>query len=45
MVETVLMYGSTAWTLTQSLDKKLDGAYTQKAESSEECDLAAVHYK
>ena len=28
MVEMVL-YGSTAWTLTQSLDKKLDGAYTK----------------
>ena len=26
-VETVLLYISTAWTLTQSLDKKLDGAY------------------
>ena len=28
-VETVFLYGSTAWTLTQSLDKKLDGAYTK----------------
>ena len=28
-VETILLYGSTAWTLTQSLDKKLDGAYTK----------------
>ena len=28
-VETALLYGSTAWTLTQSLDKKLDGAYTK----------------
>ena len=28
-VETVLLFGSTAWTLTQSLDKKLDGAYTK----------------
>ena len=28
-VETVLPYGSTAWTLTQSLDKKLDGAYAK----------------
>ena len=27
-VETVL-YGSTAWTLTQSLDKKFGGAYTK----------------
>ena len=25
----VLLCGSTAWTLTQSLDKKLDGAYTK----------------
>ena len=28
-VETVLLYGSTAWTLTQSLDKKLDRAYAK----------------
>ena len=28
-VETVLLDGSTAWTLTQSLDKKLDDAYTK----------------
>ena len=27
-VESILLYGSTAWTLTQSLDKKLDGACT-----------------
>ena len=37
MVETVLLYGSTAWTLTQSPDKKLDGAYTKMC--GEECDL------
>ena len=29
MVETVLLCGSTAWTLTQSLDKRLDRAYTK----------------
>ena len=29
MVETVLLYGLTAWTLTQSQDKKLDGVYTK----------------
>ena len=29
MIETVLLYGSTTWTLTQSLDKTLDGAYTK----------------
>ena len=28
-VETVLLYGSTAWALTQSLDKNLDGACTK----------------
>ena len=28
-VETVLLYGSTAWTLTKALKKKLDGAYTK----------------
>ena len=28
-VETILQYRSTAWTLTQSLVKKLDGAYTK----------------
>ena len=28
-VETVLLYGLTGWTLTQSLDKKLDGTYTK----------------
>ena len=28
-VETVLLCGSRAWTLTQSLDKKLDGACTE----------------
>ena len=28
-VETVLLYGSTAWTLTQSLDKMQDGANTK----------------
>ena len=27
-VESVLVYGSTAWTLTTALEKKLDGAYT-----------------
>ena len=43
-VETVLMYGSTAWTLTQPLDKQLDGAHT-KMLSGEERDLTAEHYK
>ena len=28
-VEMVDLYGSTSWTLTQSLDKKLDGVYTK----------------
>ena len=28
-VETVLLFGSMARTLAQSLDKKLDGAYTK----------------
>ena len=28
-IELVLLYGSTSWTLTQSLDKKLNGAYTK----------------
>ena len=29
VVETVLLYGSTAWTLTKKLEKKLDGTYTR----------------
>ena len=28
-VETILLYGSTAWTLTSSLESKLDGTYTR----------------
>ena len=28
-VETVLLYGSDTWTLTQALEKRLDGAYTK----------------
>ena len=28
-VESVLVYGSTAWTLTTALENKLDGAYTR----------------
>ena len=28
-VETVLLYGSSSWTLTKSLSKKLDGTYTR----------------
>ena len=34
-VESVLVYGSTSWTLTESLEKTLDGAYTRM--------LRAVH--
>ena len=44
-VETVLLHGSTAWTLTQSLDKRLDrapGIY-KSVESGEERDLATAH--
>ena len=44
-VETVLLYGSTAWTLTQSLDKKLDGAYAKNSECGVQYNLAAAHYK
>ena len=29
IVETVLVYGSITWTLTSSLEKKIDGAYTR----------------
>ena len=28
-VESVLVYGSVTWTLTQSIEKKIDGAYTR----------------
>ena len=28
-VESVLVYGSVTWTLTTSLDKKIDGTYTR----------------
>ena len=28
-VESVLMYGATAWTLTETLESKLDGTYTR----------------
>ncbi len=28
-VESVMMYGATAWTLTKSLESKLDGTYTR----------------
>ena len=44
-VETVLMYGSMAWTLTQSLDKKVRPDIYKNAESGEECDLTTAHYK
>ena len=28
-VETILLYGATTWTLTKSLERKLDGVYTR----------------
>ena len=29
VVESVLLYGSEAWTLTKKLERKLDGTYTR----------------
>ena len=43
-VETVLPYGSMAWTLTVSRQKVGRGIY-KNAESGVECDLATAHYK
>ena len=40
-VETVLLYG--AWTLTQSLNKKIGRGIYKIAESGEEHDLVAAH--
>ena len=33
-VECILLHGSDSWSLTKSLEKKLDGAYTRNAEES-----------
>ena len=44
-VETVLLYGLPAWTLTQFLAKKVGRGKYKNAESGEECDLAEAYYK
>ena len=33
VVESVLLYGSTTWTLTKAMEKNLDGTYTRRAQS------------
>ena len=40
VVETVLLYGSPAWTLTKKLEKKLDGTYTRMLRA-----VLNVHWK
>ena len=49
-VETVLLYGSEPWTLTQFLDqkkkkKKIGRGIYKSDESDDECDLATAHSK